>query len=193
MRLPDIDIDFADRKEIMSFLPVVPAMILRDGKPSAHPSGVYLQDAPVDPFTGLASLDTHVMEDRGFFKLDFLNQTVYREIRDEQHLDTLLAMEPLWELLDEPAMVEQLPHVYNHYDVLQEIQPRSIDDLSVVLALVRPGKKHLRGRSRAEIDAEIWTKDEANQFIFKRAHAISYATLVMIKLNLIVEEMLRAV
>jgi hypothetical protein len=187
---PDIDIDFADRNAAMSVLSVVPAMIERDGKKTAHPSGVYFQDAPLDPFTGLCSLDYKEADNLGYFKIDLLNQSVYQEVRDEDHLVTLLNSEPLWELLDEPGMVEQLPHIHKHYDVVQTIQPKSIEDLSVVLALVRPGKKHLIGRSRTEIDAEIWARPSDDGYYFKKAHACAYSALVVVAMNLLCERLL---
>lgn len=189
---PDVDIDFADRKTALAVLAAVPAMIKREDekgvKRQAHPSGVYLQDMPVDPFTRLASLSYEEAEDAGYFKIDLLNQSVYTEVRDEDHLVDLLNSDHPWELLDEPALVEQLPHIHNHYAVVQEIAPRSIEDLAVVLALVRPGKKHLRGRSRAEIDAEIWEPTD-DGYTFKKAHAIAYAALVAVALNLLCEKL----
>lgn len=187
--IPDIDIDFANRVEAMSAIFTVPAMISRDGKKTAHPSGVYVQQAPVDPFTNLCALDYKEAEALGYFKIDFLNQSVYNEVRDEDHLVTLLGVDPPWELLDEPAMVEQLPHIHNHYDVVQSIKPTSISDLAVVLALVRPGKKHLIGQSRAMIDAEIWKPGDEG-YVFRKAHAVAYAALVVVAMNLLCERLL---
>lgn len=186
---PDIDIDFADRNLAMAALFTVPAMIERDGRRQAHPSGVYFQNAPVDPFTRLCALDYKIAENHGYFKIDLLNQSVYQQVRDEEHLVELLNSEPLWELLDEHALVEQLPHVHNHYNTVQTIGPKSIEDLAVVLALVRPGKKHLIGQPRSVIDAEIWEKG-ADGYVFKKAHAVAYAALVVVAMNLLCEKML---
>lgn len=185
---PDIDIDFADRHSALAVLASVPAMIDREGKRQAHPSGVYLQNMPVDPFTKLAAVPYDKGDDLGYFKVDFLNQSVYAGVRDEDHLVDLLNSDHPWELLDEPSLVEQLPHIYKHFSVVQEIAPRSIEDLAVVLALVRPGKRHLRGRPRAEIDREIW-KPSADGYTFKKAHAIAYAALVAVALNLLCEKL----
>lgn len=190
MKHPDVDIDFANRKAAIAVLPAIQAMMERDGKTMPHPSGVYFQDVPVDPFTRLAALPYEKLDDLGYFKVDLLNQSVYEGVRDDDHLTELLAMEPLWELLDEPEMVARLPHIHNHYDVVQQIAPKSVDDLAVILALQRPGKRHLQGRSRDEIDREIWDIDQDGEYAFKRSHAISYATLVVVKMNLLVQEMM---
>lgn len=190
---PDIDIDFADCRAALALLPAVPAMIERiddqgNIKRQAHPSGAYFQDIPVDPFTRRAAISYEEADERGYFKIDFLNQSVYTEIRDEDHLVELLNREPPWELLDEQLFVQQLMHIYNHFDIVQSIAPRSIEDLAVVLALIRPAKRHLVGQPRNIIDQEVWTKDSEGYF-FKRAHAISYAALIVVQMNLIVERL----
>ena len=185
----DVDIDFADRHKALAALGAVPAMIARDGKKVAHPSGVYLQNAPVDPFTKLCSLDYKDADQLGYFKIDFLNQSVYSEVRDEAHLGELLNSEPEWELLEEEFFVNQLPHVHGHFSIVETIKPKSIDDLAVILALIRPGKRHLIGRDRSEIDREVWVQD-SDSYTFKRAHAISYSALVVVKMNLLTAKLL---
>ena len=79
----DIDIDFADRDQVLALLDTVPASIMRDNKLVKHNTGVYATDIPQDPFTGYASIDHKVAEDRGYQKLDFLNVNVYRHVRDD--------------------------------------------------------------------------------------------------------------
>ena len=69
----DIDIDFADREQVLDLLDVTSASIIRDGKLTKHNTGVYATEIPVDPFTGFASLDYNDAEARGYVKLDFLN------------------------------------------------------------------------------------------------------------------------
>ena len=67
----DIDIDFANRDQILSLLKHTPASIIKDGKLSKHNTGVYFTDIPVDPYTGQSSLDYQKAEDRGYLKLEF--------------------------------------------------------------------------------------------------------------------------
>lgn len=191
----DVDIDFADSRAARTVMGAVPAMIERSEngatRKQAHPSGVYLQDIPIDPFTRLAALSHDKADELGYFKIDFLNQSVYREVRDEDHLVELLNREPPWELLDEPVFVEGLMHIYNHFDIVQEIRPRSIEDLAVVLALIRPAKRYLVGQSRETIDREVWNLEADAGYRFKRSHAISYAALIVVQMNLQVERLLR--
>ena len=86
----DVDIDFADREQVLTLLNVTPASIIRDGKLVKHNTGVYATDIPVDPFVGSASLDYQAAEARGYMKLDLLNVHVYKQVRDESHLIELM-------------------------------------------------------------------------------------------------------
>lgn len=185
----DIDIDFADRDKALEGLSFVSASMVREnGELSRHTSGVYFQDIPVNPLTGLAAFTYEDAEDKGYFKIDFLNQSVYSDISNEAHLDRLINTEPMWELLLERGLVEQLTQIKHHYETIRVIKPKSIEDLAVVLALIRPGKRHLLYQNRAIIDKEIW-KPESNGYQFKRSHAISYAVLILVQMNLILEKM----
>ncbi len=189
MKMPDIDIDMADRKKLISKLPVVQGFQYVNDKISTHPSAVYFQNIPVSPLTGLSAIDYKEAEELGYFKIDFLNQSVYSEVRDEDHLNTLLETEPLWELLDDPFFVSNLPHIKNHFEVVDRIKPKCIDDMALVLALIRPAKRHLLYKSRREIEENIWIAEDNDQYFFKKSHSISYSYLIAIKMNLIVEQL----
>ena len=189
MKMPDIDIDMADRKTLISKLPVVQGFQYVNEKISTHPSAVYFQNIPISPLNGLSAIDYKEAEHLGYFKLDFLNQSVYSEVKDENHLNTLLETEPLWDLLDDQFFVSNLPHIKNHFDIVDRIKPKSIDDMALVLALIRPAKRHLLYKSRKEINDNIWIDDNNDQYFFKTSHSISYAYLIAIKMNLIVEKL----
>lgn len=182
----DIDIDFSNRDIALDDLTCIMATETRQGERRRHLSGVYFHDIPVDPLDGLAVWDYQEAEQRGYFKIDFLNNTIYREVRDEAHLVALLNTEPPWEVFDDPEIVAELAHIANYFDVIQMIRPRSIDDLAVCIAIVRPGKVYLIGRPRSQIDREIWAKTE--KYHFKRSHAYSYAAAIVVQLNLMVEK-----
>jgi hypothetical protein len=185
----DIDIDFADKDAALMGLDTIAAIQnTRNNGIVRHPSGVYFQNIPTHPITGMASMEYEEAERLGYFKVDFLNQSVYVDVKDEQHLDELLNTEPPWELLEERAFVEQLTHIHNHYGTVLRIKPTSIDDLAIVLALIRPGKKHLVYMQRDAIEAEIW-KPSHDGYVFRKAHAISYAALIVVQMNLIVEKL----
>jgi len=183
----DIDIDFADRQQVLDLLNVTSASIIRDGKLVKHNTGVYATDIPVDPFVGSASLDYNVAEDRGYMKLDLLNVHVYKQVRDETHLIKLM-QEPDWTKLYDPAICGQLIHINNHYDTLLKM-PEPVDTiprLAMFLAVIRPGKRHLVGRTWKDVSATVWDKVEG-EYSFKKAHAIAYAQLVVVNLNLLCE------
>lgn len=184
----DIDIDFADRMAALTGLPYVSAsMINARGQRQRHASGVYFQNVPIDPLTGLCAFDYDQAAELGYFKIDFLNNSLYEHVRDEDHLLTLLHAEPDWSLLDHDHIVDMLAHLHGNFGVVSLIKPKSIEDLAVVLALMRPGKRHLMGRPRSEIDRDIWTPG-TDGFVFKRAHAIAYAASIVVQLNLICEQ-----
>jgi DNA polymerase III alpha subunit len=74
------------------------------------------------------------------------------------------------------------------YDLIEAYKPQTLDDLAIFLALLRPRKKHLIGREWDEIKAEIWQAGDDSLYGFKRAHALSYALVIVVQLNLLVEK-----
>jgi hypothetical protein len=183
----DIDIDFADRDSVISLLDVTPASILRDDKLVRHNTGVYATDIPVDPFSGQASLDYDAAEDRGYVKLDFLNVNLYKQVKSEQHLVELMR-EPDWTKLYDRAVCEKLIHINNHYDTLLKM-PEPVDTiarLAMFLAIIRPAKRHLIGKTWKEVGDTIWNKVEG-EYAFKKSHAVAYSQLVVVNLNLLGE------
>jgi len=185
----DIDIDFPDRTKILDIIQHIPAR-LEDGK--KHNTGVYCHEIPYNPLTDTASLDYKSAEERGYFKIDFLNVNAYAGVRDEDHIINLLNTEPLWELLYEKDVCDQLFHINGYHNLLNELKPKSIIELATVLAMIRPGKKHLipicKEHGFQAIKDEIWTKSE-DAYFFKKAHAISYASVIVVQLNLICEKL----
>jgi hypothetical protein len=184
----DIDIDFANRDAALVGMLSIPASMTTQGNRAKHPTGVYFQNIPVDPLDDMASLNYEEAAENGYFKIDFLNNSLYNDVRDEQHLIKLINDEPMWDLLAAPGIVEELAHIKTSFNIVNSIKPRSVEDLAVVLALMRPGKRHLLNLPRDEINARIW-KAEDNGFIFKRAHAIAYAVSIVVQLNLMCEKM----
>lgn len=184
----DIDIDFPDRKKILDIIKHIPAR-LEDGK--KHNTGVYCHEIPYNPLTDTASFDYKSAEDRGYFKIDFLNVNAYAGVRDEAHIVELLNTEPLWDLIYEKDVCDQLFHINGYHNLLRELKPKSIIELAMVLAMIRPGKKHLvpicKENGFQAIKDEIWTKTE-DAYFFKKAHAVSYASVIVVQLNLICEK-----
>lgn len=184
----DIDIDVADRDRLLELIKHTPASIVQDGKRRKHNTGVYFHDIPADPITGLATVDYKRAEDIGYFKVDVLNVNLYKDIKSSEQLDMLLAMEPMWELLEHREVVEQLFHIHAHYEVVSKMKPRSITQLAAVLAMIRPAKRHLIGKDWNTVFATIWERPANDEYYFKKAHAISYATAIVLQMNLLVTD-----
>jgi hypothetical protein len=186
----DIDIDLGDRTRALACLEHTPASILRDGTLVKHNSGIYVTDIPMDPFSGQASLDHKVAEDRGYVKLDLLNVSLYTQIKDEAHLVELIKQEPLWDLLQEEQFFSQLIHVGSHYTTLKKM-PEPVDSvarLAMFLAIIRPAKRHLIGQTWAQVAQTIWARPADDGYYFKKSHAVAYAHLVAVNMNLLCEQ-----
>ena len=183
----DIDIDFGRRDDILRHIKHTPARKLHQGKPERHNSGVYVQPIPYDPMLDASSLHYKIADERGYFKIDFLNVSVYQHIKDEAHYQALLAKEPPWERLSDPKFVEQIIHIANYPSQLQFTMPDSIPRMAMFLSILRPGKKHLQGKSWKEIRETVWLKDDGDQYSFRHSHAIAYATLVGLHMNIVDE------
>lgn len=186
----DIDIDFGDRSEVLKLLKYRIASIERDdGSLDKHNTGVYLQDIPFDPFTNQSTIDHDDAEKLGYFKLDLLNVHFYKNIRDEAHLLELVNREPMWELFEHKEIVEKLFHLNRYADLCADYKPQSVEDIAILLAMIRPSKKHLQGKSRDEIKKEIWQKPSDGAYYFKKAHAHAYSMAVVVQLNLLIEQL----
>jgi hypothetical protein len=183
----DIDIDFANRDQILSLLPHTDASIIRDGKIAKHNTGVYFTAIPQDPFTAQASLDYNTAEELGYVKLDFLNVNIYNQVKDEAHLQQLMSIEPDWTKLYDREFCEKLIHIGNHYDTLIKMPQavNSIPRMAMFLSVIRPAKRQLIGKNWSEVMQTIWERPADDSYYFKKAHAISYAHLVVVHMNLL--------
>lgn len=187
----DIDIDVADRNKLLRLIKNTPAMMNNKGRKQRHNTGVYFHEVPTDPFTGLATVDYNEAEQLGFFKIDILNVNIYESIKSPAELDELLAMEPMWELLEHREVVDQLFHIHSHYDIVKRMQPRSIEQLAAVLAIIRPAKRYLLGKNWDTVFKEVWVRPEGDEYFFKKAHSFSYAVVIVVQLNLLCKQMMQ--
>jgi len=180
----DIDIDVKDRDVLLEKLKHIPASIISDGEIKKHNTGVYFTDIPIHPFTNTANIDYKEAEDRGYFKLDILNVSVYEKVKDEKHLQQLIDQEPDWSLLEHKEIVEQLFHIHNHYDIVNKLKPKSVEQLAAVLAIIRPAKRSLLNATWPEIESNVWVKPNDDSYYFKKSHAIGYALAICVQMNL---------
>lgn len=186
MKKPDIDIDLADRSQVLALIQHTAAAQSVDQRVRKHNSGIYVTHIPYDPVHDCAAIEYREAEQRGYFKLDLLNMSVYQGVRDSAHYDSLLTATPPWSRLTEPDFVQQIVHINNHYDLLCKM-PEPVDSvprMAMFLALIRPGKRHLVGLSWREVADTVWEATE-DTYSFKKSHAISYAVLVTLHMNLV--------
>jgi len=182
----DIDIDFANRTSILDLITHTPARQIVDGQVRRHNSGVYVTDIPQDPVHGCAAIDYETAEQRGYFKIDFLNMSVYQLVQSPAHYQQILDATPPWQRLwQDTEWSKQLVHVGNYTDLLNKMRPDSIPRMAAFISIIRPGKAHLQNQSWDRVFAEVWDGNSSRGYTFKKAHAISYAALVALHMNLI--------
>jgi hypothetical protein len=182
----DIDIDFADRQQILELIKHIPARQVVNNNARAHNSGVYVTAIPFDPVNRCAAIDYEAAADLGYFKIDLLNMSVYQLIRDQSHYDSVLKREPNWpRLWQDPQWASNIVHIGNYKSLLDSMRPDSIPRMAAFISVIRPGKAHLQNRSWQEVFESVWDGDQTRGFVFKKSHAISYARLVALHMNLI--------
>jgi hypothetical protein len=182
----DIDIDFADRDQILNLIKHIPARQLVNQQVRRHNSGVYVTAIPWDPVNRCASIDYESAEQRGYFKIDFLNMHVYKLLQSPAHYEQMLAATPPWHRLwQEPEWAKQLVHIGEYTDLLASMKPDSIPRMAAFISIIRPGKAHLQNKSWTEVFASVWDGDSSRGYTFKKSHSIGYAQLVSLHMNLL--------
>jgi hypothetical protein len=182
----DIDLDLADRSQLIKLISCVPARQRHQGQIRRHNSGVYVSDVPYDPVNQCAAIDYEEAESRGYFKIDLLNMSVYQLINSPEHYEHVLTQDPPWtRLWNDSDWAKQLVHVGNYTDLLTSMRPDSIPRMAAFISIIRPGKAHLQNRPWDEVFASVWDGDDRQGFVFKKAHAIGYSRLVALHMNLV--------
>lgn len=184
MKSADIDIDFPDRSELLKLIKSTAARLDANGR--LHNSGVYVTDIPYDPIHNCAAITYESAEQRGYFKIDLLNVSVYKLIQDPEHYQAMLDKEPNWARLHtDTDWAAKLIHVGNYTDLLSSMKPDSIQRMAAFISIIRPGKAHLQKLPWQEVFATVWDGDDSKGFVFKKSHSIGYATLVKLHMNLL--------
>lgn len=184
----DVDIDVAPSFKAEHHFPSwVRASVLRDGKLTAHPVGVYPQAMAKDPVTHLAAIPYDVAEDLGYLKVDLLHVNVYQHFKDRAEIEDLLKKEPDWSYLQVPSTWPKLFQLAKHGELLQKVKPRSVEELADCMALIRPGKKDLLGlylKEREMCRRALYAQDDEG-YQFKKSHSLAYSLVVVLQLHLI--------
>lgn len=186
----DIDIDISPKVNIDNIFKLTHASIIEKNKLKKHLVGVYFQNIPKDPITNYAAIPYNQAEQLGYYKIDMLHVNLLEKFQNifesKNEMKVLMNRTPNWKLLENKQIVEQLFHISNHFDVVYQIKPKSVLELADVLAIIRPGKKILIDkyiRNKKEIRKELYTKREKSDL--RKSHAIPYALMIVIQLNLI--------
>lgn len=187
----DVDIDVFGRDKILQGLECVYGRIDRaDDKFEKHPTGIYFQNIPRDPTTNISTLDHRIACEYGYFKIDFLNVNMYEGIKSEEHLLELLHTEPPWDFFQYEDITDRLFHLKGYSHLLQRLKPESVEDIAMILAMIRPAKAYLQNANWDKIRVEIWDKNlDRTDYQFKRQHAISYSLAIIVNLNLLIDQL----
>lgn len=186
-RLPDIDIDVKDRAAAIKDHPCVPSSLLQDGDLRKHPTGLMYQAVPVDPVSGASAFPSggkemgDVAGTIGYQKIDVIPNHAYSVFHDLSSLDEAKSTEFRWEWLEDRSLVEKLHHIGGHFDLISAYRPQDIGELAALLAVIRPGKRHLIGLPMDELLSQIWEKDPDGAYSFKKSHAFAYALMVTVQ------------
>jgi DNA polymerase III alpha subunit len=186
--MPDIDIDFLNREQALTLFKHITASRSEKDSLVKHNTGVYFHPVPVIAEQNISAIPYEQAEKQGYFKIDFLNVGVYKGIRNEDHLSSLMKREPLWDLLEDDSFTDLLFHVNGHGDILRKMKPQSVEQLSAVLAMIRPAKRYLIGKDWVVVNQEIWQKPATDEYFFKKSHALAYAVAIVVQMNLICEQ-----
>jgi DNA polymerase III alpha subunit len=186
--MPDVDIDFYDRDGVLKLFKHTPATIIKEEKTEKHKTGVYFHAVPEHPVTGHSTLDYKKAEDRGYFKIDMLNVNIYKDVKSEQELVELMIQEPDWDMLKDIKVVDQLFHLNGHFKIVSQLEPRNIEQLAAVLAIIRPAKRHLMHKDWQDIMKEVWVRPADGSYFFKKSHAVAYAQAIVVQMNLITRD-----
>lgn len=185
----DIDVKSHTKKEVYGIRASIYNPDRKELQP--HPSGVYIDcGMPVDPVTGLAPVDYEAAAELGFIKIDLLTNTAYDGFETKDDVLKAFQKEPNWDSLQDPQFVAKLPHIANHFELVELIKPRSIQELADLLALIRPGKTHLIDdylEHPERTRKNLYRRPVNNQYWFKYSHAIAYAALIVTRMNYLAE------
>lgn len=182
----DIDLDLANRDQLLELIQAIPARQQHQGQTRRHNSGVYVTDIPYDPVNACAAIDYEQAENLGYFKIDLLNMSVYELIKSPEHYQQMLDQAPPWsQLWTDSEWASKLVHVGNYTELLRSMKPDTIPRMAAFISIIRPGKAHLQNKTWAEVFESVWDGDDSRGFVFKHAHAVGYAALVALHMNLL--------
>ena len=195
IEIPDVDLDVKDRDAAVSVLRryTVASQVNKEVM-TPHNTGVYFQRMPVDPTSGLSAFPYKEAETIGYFKVDIIPNHVYDLVESNEELEELLDAPVDWSWFQDKRFFEaderkyQLTHLANYHHLCEMYPPESVEDISCLLALIRPRKKYLVGEPWELIKDVVWQKldtEDDKHYFFKKSHAVAFGVLVVLHAQLI--------
>ena len=200
VEIPDVDLDVSDRDKALTALRnyTQASQLNNEAALVPHNTGIYFQKVPVDPITKLSAFPYKHAEVVGYFKVDLIPNHVYDLVESNEELDKLLDAEVNWEWFQDKQFFEaedrryQLTHLANYHHLCEMYPPESVEDISCLLALIRPRKKYLVGQPWEIIKDTVWEKldtEDDKHYFFKKSHAVAFAVLVILHAQLIAKRL----
>lgn len=197
IEIPDVDLDVNDRPRAATLFPdAVVASQVQKHKLVPHNSGLYFQKVPVDPSSGLSSFPYEQAEQVGYFKVDLLPNHVYDLVESNEELEELLAAPVTWKWFTDKRFYNnvntkyRLTHLSKYHRLACQYPPKSVEDVAVLIALIRPRKKYLKGKPWEEIKELVWQEiDGEDGYFFKKSHAVAFALLVILHAQIIARKL----
>lgn len=177
----DVDIDVSPSTDREKYGTRAGVYVEERGVYNPHPSGIYLEDVPTDPISGICAFDYKYGDEKGFMRVDLLNNTIYSGYKSKEEVLQDVDAPVDWDLLKQRDVVESLPHISKHFDLVREVEPKSIIELADVLALIRPAKQRLIEPylENRELTRENLYREPKAGIYFKKSHAVSYALMIV--------------
>ena len=185
----DIDIDVPSTIDIGKLFPTaIPASRVQADYLVKHPCGFYFENIPIDSVTKLAAIPFEQAEELDYMKVDFLHLSILNQFSSKAELLKYTKTEPDWSLLEQQEIVQTLFQIKNSWDIVQLIKPRSLTELADLVAIIRPTKRKLIQQylvNKNRVRPLLYKQDQDDKTSFRRSHAIAYAYLIYIQLNVI--------
>lgn len=187
----DIDLDFQNNFDPLKIFPqAVRASMVTDGELRKHPAGAYLQGIPTDAITGLSAIPYKDADALGYIKIDFLHLNTLNIFESKAEIRTLLKKQPDWSLLERPEIIKKLPHIHRHFNIVNRVKPKSVEELADCLALIRPAQRvfldaYIEDRETVRKNLLYNKPVDSTRYYFKRPHALSYSLTIVLQLHLI--------
>ena len=116
-----------------------------------------------------------MLDENELFWMD--NDNSYRKIDDNSALH-----------LKDQKIVDELFHLNGHFSIVSKLQPKTIEQLAAVLAIIRPAKRYLVNAPWDDILKEVWIRPADGSYFFKKSHAVAYAQAIVVQMNLIARD-----